>query len=55
MRRAQSDALAATDPESLYFTGRGVAFCGNDNAAARLLKSAIEHNYCAYSAVQSDP
>jgi len=55
MRKAETEALATTDPESQYFVSRGLAFCGNENAAVRLLKSAVEHNYCAYSALQSDP
>jgi len=55
MRKAETEALATTDPESQYVVSRGLAFCGNENAAVRLLKSAVEHNYCAYSALQSDP
>jgi serine/threonine protein kinase len=43
------------DPELPYFEGSVLAFCGQRDHAVRLLKSAIEHNYCAYSALRSDP
>ena len=32
-----------------------MAYCGQKDAALRLLKSAIEQNYCAYTALQNDP
>ncbi|MGB9204040.1 MAG: protein kinase [Terriglobales bacterium] len=43
------------DPEPLYFQGSVMAFCGQKDDAVRLLRGAIEHNYCAYSALRSDP
>jgi eukaryotic-like serine/threonine-protein kinase len=48
-------ALAASDPEIRYLLGSLLAYCGQSEAALRLLKSAIEQNYCSYSALQSDP
>ncbi len=47
--------LAQRDPEMKYYQATLMAFCGEDDLAARLLKSAIEQNYCAYSALQLDP
>jgi hypothetical protein len=32
-----------------------MAFCGEKDKALRLLKSAIEGKYCAYTALQKDP
>jgi len=32
-----------------------MAFCGEEDAALRLLKSVIEAKYCAYTALQKDP
>jgi eukaryotic-like serine/threonine-protein kinase len=43
------------DPEPRYFQAATMVFCGQKETGARLLKSAIESNYCAYSALQSDP
>jgi hypothetical protein len=48
-------ALADTDSEPQYFHGVLMVFCGQPEIASRLLKSAIERNYCAYSALQNDP
>ena len=35
--------------------GAVMAYCGQKDAALRLLKSAVEHNYCAHDALRSDP
>jgi eukaryotic-like serine/threonine-protein kinase len=43
------------DPEPLYFQGAILAFCGQKEHAVRLLKGAIDGNYCAYTALQTDP
>jgi TolB-like protein/Tfp pilus assembly protein PilF len=50
-----SKAQANPDPENKYTYGSLIAFCGGKKTALGLLKTAIEHNYCAYSALQSDP
>jgi hypothetical protein len=47
--------LAEGDPEPQYFRGALMAFCGQKEIALRLLKTSIGRNYCAYSALQSDP
>jgi eukaryotic-like serine/threonine-protein kinase len=43
------------DPELLYYQGAILAFCSKKEAAMHLLKTAITHNYCAYSQLRSDP
>jgi TolB-like protein/predicted Ser/Thr protein kinase len=43
------------DPEPLYQRGAVLAFAGKHEAAVRLIKTAIQHNYCAYSALEKDP
>jgi hypothetical protein len=54
-QKAEATALAGTDAEPRYFVGSVLAYCGQKEAATRLLKSAIEHNFCAYTALQTDP
>jgi len=55
VRNAEREAAAVTDPEPKYTTGAILSFCGQKESALRLLKSAIEQNYCSYSSLQSDP
>jgi TolB-like protein len=43
------------DPEPLYYQGSTLAFCGRTDDAVRLLRGAIQLNYCSYSALLSDP
>jgi len=43
------------DPELRYYTGAVLAYCGEKESALRVLKSAVEQNFCAYSALQSSP
>ena len=51
----EAHALAGVDAEPRYNFGALLSYCGQKDAAVRLLKSAIEHNYCAYTALQTDP
>ncbi len=51
----EADALAGADAEPRYFVATFLAYCGQNDAALRLLKSAVEQNYCAYTALQTDP
>ena len=59
MARAVDEKKAALmsehDPEFKYFQASLLAYCGQKSMAATLLRSAIEHNYCASSALQADP
>ncbi len=54
-RKVETAALAGVDGEPRYVFGALLSYCGQKDAALRLLKSAIEHNYCACQTLQSDP
>lgn len=46
---------ADDDPEVNYFFAGHLAYCGQTDAALRMLKLAIERNYCSYPTVDRDP
>jgi eukaryotic-like serine/threonine-protein kinase len=52
---AEASVAAEPDPERRYYEGAIFAYCGKTDAATRLIKSAIDQNYCAVSALQFDP
>jgi len=52
---AQNDFLKEQDPELKYYQGAILADCGEKQIAYVLLKRAVEENYCARQALQSDP
>jgi tetratricopeptide (TPR) repeat protein len=54
-QEVETAALAAVDAEPRYVFGTLLSYCGQKDAALRLLRSAIEQNYCAYQSLQSDP
>ena len=54
-KKSEAAALAGVDAEPRYFIGALLSYCGQKDAAGRLLRSAIEQNYCAYTALQTDP
>jgi serine/threonine protein kinase len=57
-RIAQEDDTSlpgGTDPEPWYYQGAILAYCGKKDAALHMLTTAVEANYCAYSALLSDP
>jgi serine/threonine protein kinase len=54
-QKLEMAALAGADSEPRYNFGALLSYCGQKDAALRLLKNAIEHNYCAYTALQTDP
>lgn len=43
------------DPEENYFAAGHLAYCGQANAAVKMLKRTIEGHYCSYPAIDSDP
>ena len=43
------------DPEMDYLFAAHLAYCGQNEAALRILKVAIGHNYCSYPAMDKDP
>jgi len=55
VREAESSAMTQPDPEMWYDVGALMAYCGQKDAALRLLKAAVQANYCAYSALLEDP
>ncbi len=54
-RQQEIAILASRDPEPKYFAGSVMGYCGKPDIAVRLLESAIENNYCAYTDLQTDP
>jgi serine/threonine protein kinase len=55
VREAESSTMMELDPEEWYHVGALMAYCGQKEAALRLLKAAVQQNYCAYSALLGDP
>ncbi len=55
VREAETSTLTELDPEEWYHVGALMAYCGQKDAALRLLKAAVQQNYCAYSALLEDP
>ena len=47
--------LTLRDSEPLYFFAGDLAYCGDTAAALRLLRESIPRNYCASSAIETDP
>jgi len=54
-QKIETAVFAGVDAEPRYAFGTLLSYCGRKAAALRLLRSAIEHNYCAYQTLQSDP
>ena len=55
VREAESSTMMEPDPEAWYHVGALMAYCGQNAPALRLLKAAVQQNYCAYSALLEDP
>jgi TolB-like protein/tRNA A-37 threonylcarbamoyl transferase component Bud32 len=47
--------MAERDPEMKYYQGSLLAWCGQKDAALGLIRSAVDDNYCATGALNSDP
>ena len=54
-QKIETAALAGADSEPRYWVGAVLSYCRQKDAALRLLRSAVENNYCAYTALQIDP
>ncbi len=52
---SEASALDHRDPELPYWSAAYSLYCGRTEAALRLLRSAVEHNYCAYPMLDHDP
>jgi len=55
VHEAETSVMTELDPEEWYHVGALMAYCGQPDAALRLLKAAVQQNYCAYSALLGDP
>ena len=55
VRETESAVMMEPDPEAWYHVGALMASCGQNEPALRLLKAAVQQNYCAYSALLDDP
>ncbi len=54
-REAEASVMTEPDPEQWYHVAALMAYCGQKDPALRLLKAAVQQNYCAYSALLEDP
>ena len=54
-QKFEATVMAEPDAERRYANGTLLAYCGEKESALRVLKSAVEQNFCAYSALQSSP
>jgi serine/threonine protein kinase/tetratricopeptide (TPR) repeat protein len=55
VRETESSVMMEPDPEDWYHVGALMAYCGQKEPALRLLKAAVQQNYCAHSALLDDP
>ncbi len=55
VRETESSVMLELDPEAWYHVGALMAACGQNEPALRLLKAAVQQNYCAYTALLDDP
>jgi hypothetical protein len=55
VRDEEACVMTEHDPESWYHLGALMAYCGQKDAAFRLLKAAVQQNYFAYSPLLVDP
>ena len=55
VRENESSVMLELDPEAWYHVGALMAACGQSDPALRLLKAAVQQNYCAYTALLDDP
>jgi serine/threonine protein kinase/tetratricopeptide (TPR) repeat protein len=53
--QAENELLAKQNPEMKYHQGTLLAACGEKQIAFVFLRHAVDGNYCAYQALQSDP
>ena len=55
VRDTESSVMMEPDAEAWYRVGSLMATCGQKEPALRLLKAAVQQNYCAYTALLDDP
>ncbi len=52
---AETTPPSDPDPELWYYQGALLGYCGKEQAALHMLRSAIQQNYCAHSNLLNDP
>jgi TolB-like protein len=55
VRDNESSVMIEPDAENWYHVGALMAACGQSEPALRLLKAAVQQNYCGYGALLDDP
>jgi TolB-like protein/Tfp pilus assembly protein PilF len=55
VRENESSVMMEPDAEAWYRVGALMSACGQSEPALRLLKAAVQQNYCAYGALLDDP
>ncbi len=55
VRENEASAMIEPDAEAWYHVGALMAACGQNEPALRLLKAAVQQNYCAYEGLLDDP
>jgi len=55
VKDAEASVMTEPDAEKWYHVGELMAACGQKEPALRLLKAAVQQNYCAYGALLDDP
>jgi serine/threonine protein kinase len=55
VRETEASVMIEPDAEAWYHVGALMAACGQNEPALRLLKAAVQQNYCAYGALLDDP
>jgi hypothetical protein len=55
VRENETSVMNEPDPEAWYHVGTLMAACGQKEPALRLLRAAVQQNYCGYSALMNDP
>jgi serine/threonine protein kinase len=55
VHESEASVMVEPDPEAWYHLGELMAYCGQKDPALRLLRAAVQQNYCAYSALLNDP
>ena len=55
VRETESSVTMEPDAENWYHVGALMAACGQNEPALRLLKVAVQQNYCGYGALLDDP
>jgi len=55
VRDNESSVMIEPDAENWYHVAALMAACGQNEPALRLLKAAVQQNYCAYEALLDDP